>query len=493
MNEKARVNKVMITCYTTMVVILALAYLLELAKGTKTVGYIAIFLLLDLVPWGFTFFLYKKDATLELVQKGSAYGFCLLYIFALLTSDSQLSFIYAFVLLTAMIVTNNFPLMRNYAIAVVLANIVAVAMVFLTNPEKAKANMASYEIQIIATILMSIFALVGINTSSRINAEKLEESERNAKSEEELLRTTYSVVNNVTERATEVGSNVDLLSASAKDTVESMHRVSSGAQQTADALEQQMTMTGEIQGIIKEANDLSDEIKELSENAASHVKVGMKNVEELHSSSEQSKESSENVTTEMDVLTAKTEDAIKITSIINGIAKQTSLLALNASIEAARAGEAGRGFAVVATEINDLASQTQGATADIEKIIDELKAASGAARTAVEQLSEQASKQSTLIEETKEGFTSIRDSVETVNENAKAQASKMKELEKSNQAIVESIDHISAVSQELTANAQQTVEVSDQNEEISEGIKESMKKVLNILDAFKKKYMADAE
>jgi len=216
-------------------------------------------------------------------------------------------------------------------------------------------------------------------------------------------------------------------------------------------------------------------------------------VEELHSSSEQSKESSENVTNEMDVLTAKTEDAIKITSIINGIAKQTSLLALNASIEAARAGEAGRGFAVVATEINNLASQTQGATADIEKIIDELKAASGAARTAVEQLSEQASKQSTLIEETKEGFTSIKDSVETVNENAKTQASKMKELEKSNQAIVESIDHISAVSQELTANAQQTVEVSDQNEEISEGIKESMKKVLNILDAFKKKYMVDAE
>ena len=62
-----------------------------------------------------------------------------------------------------------------------------------------------------------------------------------------------------------------------------------------------------------------------------------------------------------------------ITSYIRKIAKETHLLALNASIEAARAGEAGRGFAVVAEEINKLSSETESATAKIETIVSTFK------------------------------------------------------------------------------------------------------------------------
>ncbi|GMQ87696.1 MAG: methyl-accepting chemotaxis protein [Gammaproteobacteria bacterium] len=118
----------------------------------------------------------------------------------------------------------------------------------------------------------------------------------------------------------------------------------------------------------------------------------------------------------VDAIEAKGRSMDKVIGVINEIADQTNLLALNAAIEAARAGEAGRGFAVVADEVRQLASKTQHSTAQIRELLESNRHSNQTLVSSMGQVAETTGTMRQSVDDTEQVIRHMSENVELMNE-----------------------------------------------------------------------------
>jgi len=214
-----------------------------------------------------------------------------------------------------------------------------------------------------------------VRVAERIGAGDMTEQPRQRRTDEfgQLLDALDRTRGNLRDMLGQMSGITSQLASAAEELSAVTEQTSAGVQSQRQETDQVATamheMAATVQEVARNAEEASSAAQHADRQAAQGNIVVQRALTQIDNLSSQVGLSAE----AMDQLNSEAAGISTVLTVINGIAEQTNLLALNAAIEAARAGEAGRGFAVVADEVRGLAQRTQQSTAQIEELIGKLQ------------------------------------------------------------------------------------------------------------------------
>ncbi|MCI8483837.1 MAG: hypothetical protein HFH41_05810 [Lachnospiraceae bacterium] len=468
-SEKGYVNRITLLGHTIIGTILFLAYGLELFKGSRSIGYFGVFAALCMGPVIVEHVLYRKnpeDGKIKHIM-GISYG--ILYLFAIFTTHSLLTCMYAFPMFMVIILYMDVRFCVLIGSGAFLGNVCCIIKDAVTVGYKAE-EIPDVEIRIAAVLMSACYMVVSTAGVKKVNQVKMQAIQEKTESANVLADHVLSASGNMIMSIKEVSEKMELLGESMGQIHTYMGEVSSGSNETAEAIQQQMQRTEIIQQHIVKVKDRAFDIEENMDATVDKVEIGRQQMDTLSKQVENSMAANRQVLNQMKELSEYTNQMNTIIETITSITSSTSMLALNASIEAAHAGESGKGFAVVASQISELAGQTKSATVNITELIGHIDQELMEVSAAVDVVTESNKANQEITQVVTDNFMVITQGTENVGYQTKELMSIVDELEKANADIVENIQTISAITEEVSAHANETYDACEKNSNMVDSV-----------------------
>ncbi|MBI5739372.1 MAG: methyl-accepting chemotaxis protein [Nitrospirae bacterium] len=353
-----------------------------------------------------------------------------------LYSDSQnfLKAADASVLIATKIMEKNVGTLKMIQVIIVLLNLGLLAAILFKSRKKIAAPLSELteKVDMIATGNLKIEIKDNGNDEIGILAKDMNK----------MVGSFGQMIGGILTSADIVVSTMDSLQKNAEKASEGAKSQSMQAEQIAAAAEE---MSQTITGIARNASVASDTSAETLQAAEAGKEIAQGAVDTVGKVFSSTLELAEMIKK----LNSRTSEIGDIVTVINEIADQTNLLALNAAIEAARAGEQGRGFAVVADEVRKLAEKTIKATSEISDKIGAVQSESEQTMQSMGEASAEVTKATDYIREVGNSLNRIVEAVQGVRDQITQIAAAVEEQSAASEDVARNIENTSGIAKEM--------------------------------------------
>ncbi len=263
--------------------------------------------------------------------------------------------------------------------------------------------------------------------------------------------------------AQEQATNIQKASQLVDDLITSVGLVAQGSEKQTGEVDRAQGVVGQVANASKQVAENAQGATEGAQSANKAAENGVEVVQKTIAGMNSINDAVQNVAEEVSNLGERSQEIGKIVSVIDDIAAQTNLLALNAAIEAARAGEQGRGFAVVADEVRQLAERVSQATSEIAGLIESVQESVSTSVQATESGTKQVEEGTTLASGAGEALDEIIKAVGSVTRQVEEISALAEEVSASSNEMVDAIDGIASVA---TENSSVAAKMNDASSEV---------------------------